>query len=182
MRCDEIQEHLVDLLYNDGGTPVNAEIQDHLKTCPACRQELEELKQTRQYLHAWEDESPLRSITIARHEKLLNRKHGWKYVRYAAVAAMAVICILALANIEIAVNKNGFSFSTHLFAPKQVERDYYTKTEVRDIVKRALDDSEYRTNEITYMRMQKLLDTVEQDQWMDLRLIRGRAAQNRNRN
>ena len=183
MRCDEIRECLIDLLYDEGGTPpANLEIQNHLQTCPSCRREFEELKQTRKVLQVWKDESPLRSVTIARQERLLKQRSGWKYLGYAAIAAMALICILALANTEITVNKNGFSFSTHVIAPPKAERDYYTKNEVRDILKRALDDSEYRTNEFNYMRMQKLLDTVEQDRWMDMRLIRSRAAQNRNRN
>ena len=38
-------------------------------------------------------------------------------------------------------------------------------------MKQALDDSELRMNETNYLMMQKMLDTVEQDRWMDLRLV-----------
>lgn len=182
MQCDDIRERFIELLYEEGGMPAsNAEILDHLQTCAACHRELEELKQTRKCLQAWKDEPPLQNVKIPGHEAYLNRRSGWVYLRYAAIAAMALICILALANIELTWNKSGFSISTHIFANPS-ERDCYSKTEVRDLVKRALDDSEFRMNEVNYLMMQKTLDTVEQDRMMDLRLTRAQAAQNRNRN
>ena len=179
MRCDDIHEYLVELLYDEGGTtPATAEIQDHLRTCPDCSRELAELRQTRKYLHAWKDEQPLRRASIPGQEFLLKRKSSWRYLRYAAVAAMACICILAAANSKLSVNKDGFSFSTHIFPQKSQERDYYTKSEVRSII----DDSESRMNETNNVMAQKVLETIEQERWMDLRYVRSRSAQNQNRN
>lgn len=184
MRCDEIQEHLVDLLYDEGDpTPANLEARNHLQTCTACRDELEQMKKTRIYLQGWKDESPLRSVTIARHEKLLHRRSAWKYVRYTAIAAMALICMLALANADIKWNKDGFSFSTHLLRPKPETLDVYTKTETREIIKAAQDDSESRMREITFITARKILDTVEQEQhYTNLHLVRSGSDQGRNRN
>jgi len=179
MRCDQIQERIVELLYNDGGTPPS-EIQDHVRTCPACRRELEELEQTRKHLQAWKDEAPLRSVAITRREGLLKRKTGWSYAGYAAIAAMALICFLALANTEITVNRNEFKFSTSLFSKKNIRQDYYTKEEARELMKRALDDSELRMSEINYLMVQRMLDTVEQEQQMDLRFMRTKSTQNSN--
>jgi len=182
MRCDEIQEHFVDLLYNEGGTPPDTqEVRDHLGTCLACRREFEELKQTRKYLQTWKDEAPSRSVQIVTgQESLLKQRSSWRYLGYAAIAAMALICLLALANTEIRSDKSGFSISTHLFTRTPAERDYYTKYESRELIKRALDDSEFRTNELSNLMMQKMLDTVERDRWMDLHLTSGRAARNTN--
>lgn len=183
MQCEEIRERFVELLYEEGDTPAsNAVILAHLQTCAACRRELEEMKQTRKYLQAWKDESPLRSVKIPGREAYLSRRSGWAYLRYAAIAAMALICILALANTELTWNKSGFSVSTHIFQRNAPERDSYTKSEVRDVIKRALDDSEIKTTETNYIMIQKMLDAVEQDRLMDLRLTRTQAAQNRNRN
>jgi hypothetical protein len=184
MRCEEIQERFVELVYNeDGLPPENSEIQEHLRTCPACREELEELRQTRKYLHLWKDEDPLQSTSIARLKTSPSGKFRWKYVRYAAIAAMLILCILALANTQIAWNKNGFTFSTHLLPSRQQQgQDYYTKTEVVDLVKQALDDSERRNNELNNLMMQKMLDTVEQDRWMDLRLNRNHTSKYQNKN
>lgn len=185
MQCDEIRERFAELLYEEGEAPAaNADIDilDHLQTCLACRREFEELKQTREYLQAWKDEPPLRSVRIPRHEIHLNRRNGWVYARYAAIAAMALICILALADTELTWNKSGFSISTHIFPRNTSDHNYYTKTEVRDVMKLALDDSEFRMNEVNYLMLQKMLATVEQDRLMDLQLVRSQAAQNRNRN
>jgi len=183
MTCNEIQERFVELLYEEAGVPpASSEILDHLQTCAACRRELEELKQTRKCLRAWKDEPLLRSVKIPGRETYLNRRSGWVYLRHTAIAAMALICILALANVELTWNKSGFSISTHIFPHNPSEQNHYTKTEERDLIKRALDDSESRMNEVNYLMMQKMLDTVEQDRMMDLRLTRAQAVQNRNRN
>ncbi len=183
MRCDEIREQIIELVYDEGDIPpTNVGILEHLQTCSACRGELNELKQTRKYLQLWKDESPLRSVAIVGHETVGHQKSSWRYLGYAAIAAMVLICFLALANTKITWDKNGFSYSTHLFASKDTERDYYTKAELRQLVKQALDDSEFRTNEVNYLMMQKMLDMVERDQWMDLRLVRSRASQNHSGN
>ncbi len=181
MRCDEIQEGFIDLVYDEAGnSQTGTELREHLRTCSNCRKELDELKKTREYLQLWKDESPLKNLATAGLEAFRPRPVRRLSWRYAAIAAMALITLLALANTQISLNKDGFSFSARLFPGRQVERDYYTKAEFRNIVKRALDDSEYRTSETNFLMMQKMLDTVEQDRLMDLRFIRGQFAKNKN--
>ncbi len=183
MQCEEIREHWIDFIYHEGGdSPVVHEMREHLRTCSACRAELEELKQTRNYLQLWKDEAPLRTLSTADNRFGAPRRFNWKYPRYAAIAAMVMLCFLALANTQISWNSHGFSFSTRLFGGNESARDYYTKSEVRDIMKRALDDSELRMNETSYLMMQKMLDTVEQERWTDLRLVNNRATSIQNSN
>lgn len=183
MRCDEIKESLVEILYDECGTSSeHVALREHLRTCTACRKELEELRQTQKIIQLWKDESPIRSTAIARRKAFLPQTLRWKPLRYAAVAAMALMAFLALANTHISWNRDGFSFSTRLFAGHEAEKNFYTKEELRSVMKRALDESELRTNETIYLMMQKTLDTVEQDRWRDLRLIRHEAPQVRNRN
>jgi hypothetical protein len=179
MRCDEIQEGFIDLLYGETGAPQEKiELLEHIRTCPNCRRDLDELKKTQKYLQLWKDESPLQNFRIAERAPLQTRKLSWKVWRYAGIAAMVLITIMALTNAQISWNKDGFSFSTTIFPGKEPGRDYYTKAEARNIMKQALEDSEFRTNETNYLMMQKMLDTVEQDRWSDLRLIRNQFSRN----
>jgi hypothetical protein len=183
MRCEEIREHLIDFVYDEGGTsPAISEMREHVRTCAGCRQELAELRQTQEYLRLWKEETPLRSLVIAGRKSNTPPGFKWKYPRYAAIAAMLILCFLALANTQISWNKDGFSFKTRFIGGSDLAPDYYTKSEVRDIVKRALDDSEFRMNETSYLRMKEMMDRVEQYSWMDLRLVRNRPASAQNKN
>jgi predicted anti-sigma-YlaC factor YlaD len=181
MRCDEIRENFVDLLYDDTSA-ANLEVKNHLQTCLECRREFEDLRQARKYLQEWKDEAPPRSISIARQELHIKRTSYWKYLRYGAVAAMVLICLLAIANTELTWTRDGFSLRTGLLRRAPEQTKYYTKSEVRDLMKRALDDSEMRTNETNYLMLQKMLDTVEQDHWLYSRSAHGSAARGGNRN
>jgi predicted anti-sigma-YlaC factor YlaD len=181
MRCDEIQEHLIDLLYDERGPrPENLELHEHLRTCSACRMEFEELKQARRHLQVWKDEAPLQSVTIPKTEFLLSRSTSRHYLRYAAIAATLLICFLLFAGAEITLNRNGFSYRSHLFTRNVTGQNYYTKSEVRDLVKRALDDSEIRAGEINNVLARRILDAVERERWMDAHLQRTNAARDRN--
>ncbi|MBN1571100.1 MAG: hypothetical protein JXA73_24910 [Acidobacteria bacterium] len=169
MNCDEIRDHLIELIYDEGGdSPDSIEAQEHLRICPACRKELEELRNTRKYLKLWKDEAPPRNVAMAGYAPASSREFPWKYLRYAAIAAMLVICFLALANTRISWNREGFSFSTGLFKEQEPARDYYTKSEVEAI----MNDSEIRISETSRLMILKMLDTVEQDRWMDLQYVR----------
>ena len=173
MRCDEIQERMVELLYDEQGTPsAGPELRAHLLSCPECRKELEELKGVQNLLKVWKDESPLRPVTVPWVAEVPPRARfgtPWRVPIYAAVALLVIIAFLGLSNAEISLGKGGFSYKSHLFGPST---DYYTKAEVRDILKRALDDSESRMTETNYLMMQRVLDTMEQDRLADFRLVR----------
>jgi len=173
MRCDEIQERFVDLLYDEPGTPrAGSELRAHLLSCPACRKELDDLKALQSLLKNWEDAPPLRPVTIPRLPETTRRKWfpaQWLSPAYAAAAILVVLVLLFSLNAEVTWNQQGFHYNSHVFGRSG---DYYTKAQVRDILKRVLDDSEARMTETNYLMMQRLMDTVEQDRQMDLRFVR----------
>jgi predicted anti-sigma-YlaC factor YlaD len=180
MRCDEIQERLIELLYDENSSPqADSELRAHVLSCPTCRNELEELKAAREMLKVWQDEplpSPVIIPAMRRPPTRMSAFFSWRMPGFAAVAAMLILVFLVLANAEITWNKEGFAYRSRIFAGSS---DSYTKAEVRDVLKRVLDDSEARMTETSFLMMQRLLDTLEQDQAMQLRFVRGRS-QNRN--
>jgi hypothetical protein len=190
MRCDEVQERFVELLYNERGTPsAGPELQAHVDSCPACQTELSDLRAVRSSLKAWKDEPPLRSVSIvappAMVASIRPRFSAMRIARFAAIAAMLVLAFLAVANAEITWNQGGFSFRTHTFwrpDPGPDPANYYKRAEVRAIIKAVADDSEARMNETMYLMINRMLDTIEEERRMDLRFINSRAAQVRSKN
>jgi anti-sigma factor RsiW len=174
MRCDEIQESFVDLLYDERGTPpASEELRAHLASCPDCRAELEGLRATRSSLQAWQDESPPRPIRlpVAAPAPATGGLRRLRPVRYAAIAAMLLLTVLALANSEIRWNKDGFHFSARLLSGSGAD-DVYSKSETRALLKNVLDESESRMLETNYLLLQRMMDTLEQERLSDIQKIR----------
>jgi len=164
MKCNDIQERFIDLLYQEKGTPSSSpELEAHIQSCPACRKELVELKGLQTTLKAWKDEPPLRPVVIPRSEPagFASWIPAWRLLRYAAVAALVVIAFLGVANADIQWNREGFSFKTHLLSTEAVPSasgDYYTRQEVQAIVGRILDES----REMDLQMGRRLLETIDQ--------------------
>jgi hypothetical protein len=172
MRCEEIKERFIDLLYSERGTPsASPELQAHLQSCPACRLELEELRGVRTALHTWTDEAPLRSLVFPATARPKSWMPGWAVNRYAAVAAVIVAGCLVLSNAEITWNEQGFAFRSHLLG-QQDRQDYYTRDEVRELLKNVLDDTETRIMETNHIMMRQMWDTIEQEQLQNLNFAR----------
>jgi hypothetical protein len=185
MRCDEIQERLIELLYDEPGmASADFSLREHVNSCAACRKELEELQGTRRILNLWKNENPLNSAEILRAAKASHGAFGtaWQMARIGAIAALVFLGILALANTRLAWNDQGFSFSTRLFSGGNSPADYYTRAEVREIVRRSLDDSEARMYETNSLMIQEALDTMEKEQYAFFRLAGSKGNQRRNVN
>lgn len=193
MRCDEIQERFVELLYDERGTPpASPELRAHVLTCASCRRELEELRTVRGVLGLWKDEAPrdvvlpasarlapvapiAPIVTIAPIATRFRSKPRFVAVaRWGAIAAMLVMALLALGNADVTWNRDGFAFRTRLFAQEAAPADYYTKGEVRRLVKLALDDTERSMTEANYVMMQRLLETIDQEKQEDMRFLASR--------
>jgi len=161
MQCNECREHFVDLLYAEQGTsPASQDALDHLDACPSCKNELAELRGLQSTLKIWKDEPPLRPVLVPkmRPHTGMSLPPLWGIARYAAIAALVTLAFLGLANAQIGWGQNGFSFKTSLFARTPAD-DYYTKEQLRTILKRVMDDTE----KANYQMMQKMLDTIDQE-------------------
>jgi hypothetical protein len=103
-------------------------------------------------------------------------------LRYAGVAALLIITLLSISNAEVTWNSKGFSFRSHGLTGRSVNPDYYTKAEVRDILKKVLDDSESRMTDLNYMMIQRMRDTFEQEHLQELRYVRNSDVRDRGKN
>jgi hypothetical protein len=183
MRCDEIQERFVELLYREHGTPsASAELVAHLDSCPACRRELEDLRAVREFLGRWKDEAPLRPVTLPSTPAAPQPVFAvWRSLRYAGVAAMVLLSLLALSNAEISWNEQGFSFRTHLLGPGAAG-DAYTKAEMREILRRVRDESEAYMRETNYQMLQTLKDTIDSEHQAEYRQLVSRTSRRQTHN
>jgi len=180
MQCNEIKERFVDLLYSEQGTPsADPELQEHVRSCPACQKELAELKELQVTLRMWKDEPPLRPTIIPRPEPAFGRIlfPFWKVVRYAAIAALITLAFLGLSNAQIRWDKDGFSFRTSLRS-QAVQADSYTKEEMEGILKKVMVIS----GEDSFQMMQYMLNTLDAARATELRAITRQIKESRSRN
>jgi predicted anti-sigma-YlaC factor YlaD len=184
MRCDEVKERLVDLVYEErrAGTD-DPELETHVRSCPACRQEMDELRRARAALSLWKDEAPLRPVLLPVPGKAVWwRDSFWPVARRVAMAAAVLLAFLAVTNAEVSWEKGRFSFRTSLLPATTSTSDSYTRQETRDLVRRALDDTESRMTETNYLMMQRLMDTMYQERWSDMYVVKARGSDSRRKN
>ncbi len=189
MRCDEIKERFVELLYDERGTvPASPELRAHIDSCPSCRKELEDLKALQGVLRNWKDEQPLRPVWIPQAQPLLPlSKRGFpifKVLRYAGVAALVTLAFLAVSNAEFTRTRDGFAFRTHAFswAQSQTQEEYITKPEMLKIVKEAVSDSESYMSSYMDQQVNAALDLVDKQMGQEMMYVRGRYSQSKSKN
>jgi hypothetical protein len=184
MRCDEVKERLIDLLYEERRAgSADPELEAHVRSCPACRQEIDELRGARAALSIWKDEAPLRPVLLPVPGKAVWwRDSFWPVARRVAMAAAVLLAFLAVTNAEVSWEGGRFSFRTSLLPATASTSNYYTKLETRDLVRRALDDTESRMTETNYLMMQRLLDTMDQERWSEMHLVKAQGNDGRTKN
>jgi hypothetical protein len=184
MRCDEIKERLVDLLYDERRSGhADPELQAHVESCLSCRRELEDLGSARAALSLWEDEAPLRPVALpAPRKSVPGWITFWPVARRFAMAAALLLAFLALTNAEVSWENGRFSFRTSLLPAPASGSSYYTKAETRDLVRGALDDTESRMTETNYLMMQRMMDTMDQERWSEMRQVIARGNDSRIKN
>jgi len=183
MRCEEIQERFVELLYRESGTPpASPELQAHVLSCPVCQGRLQELQSVQKMLRLWPEEPMERPVTVPREAHRFGRAPAAyrRIAGFAAAAAAIVLAFLALSNAQMRWNQDGFSFQTRLWGGG--ESDVYSKEEVHELLLRAMRDSEQEIRESNFVMLQRMLETIDAERYQDLQRIELRLAKGLNRN
>lgn len=127
IECNEYQHLLVDYVYDDLDPRREPLLQEHLRTCAACRAELAELEKTKMALSAWpapeaEPAWAFSGRNLSWWSRLktrwLNRPHpGRRLALATAFACMALFTTLALFNTRIQYGDGHLDFSMSLTRP-----------------------------------------------------------------
>ena len=111
MKCDDMPQKLISLLYDELDEKEAAKIHAHLKTCTACRQVYEELGSTSKLLQKWEDVTPGMNFIFtqeptSRWEVLKEKIHrlSWKRRLALGIPALAAVSLLFLAILNFRVS------------------------------------------------------------------------------
>ena len=114
--CDK--EQLVSYLYDDLGDADRAAFDAHLRTCAACREELNALRGVRADLISWAPPQPDFGFRVVREPKVLPMPaRAWRawYTPAAGLAAAAVLVLAAasaIAHVEVHRGPDGMTVRT----------------------------------------------------------------------
>jgi hypothetical protein len=95
MQCEKLREDLLDVLYDEASTETRRRVEVHVTQCPACRNELDSLRQLRRRLSAWKVPGPLRQPV----RPAPNR--GLRLLAAAAVLLVSLGAALGLSGSEL---------------------------------------------------------------------------------
>ena len=118
------KDSLIAYLYDEVEAPLRQEIEEHLRTCRACTDEVGALASVRIGLSAWTPPETELGITIARKSETASRADWWSNVPVwaqlaaaALVFALGVSVALSVANIQVRSSADGVVVTTGWMAP-----------------------------------------------------------------
>jgi hypothetical protein len=117
-RCDDsrMKEALVALLYDELDSRERADIEAHLASCSACREEASALRALRLELPAWTPPERELGFAIvdrsARSERATRSPWALPAWGLAAAAALVLLAGAAIANLEVSYDNDGFRVRT----------------------------------------------------------------------
>ncbi len=100
MTCERLQENMAEYLDGVLSAEEQNTIETHLSSCERCRQEVQEIKQSLDWIKQTEDISPppaLRHNVLKQLEREANRKHYFQFPSWMTHAAVAALFIILLA-------------------------------------------------------------------------------------
>ena len=193
MTCDLSKERLIGFYYDEVDPVERREIQAHLETCPACREELEALGQTTGVLRAWPDEEPDMDLVFVRDREPFWRSlipdwlsdGGWR--RFAggmALGAAAAVVLLALLNVQVGFTDGTLSLNVGLRGtpeqpspadplPRPVTlaefADYQDQS--LSLIRDLLENAETRQRRDIGLALARFADDLDQQRQRDLQLV-----------
>lgn len=114
------KDSLIAYLYDEVEPPLRQQIEEHLRSCRACADELDSLAMVRTELSAWTPPEVELGITIARKADVVRPARWWSEIPAWAQAAAAVFLLavgLGAANIQVRSGPDGIVVTTGWMTP-----------------------------------------------------------------
>ena len=120
-RCDD-KDTLVAYLYDEIDSEQRRDVEEHLRTCAACRSEVESLRHVRQDLAAWQPPEAHLGFQLAQKPATVLPSPRWTVPALPAWAQAAAAVLLlasgaAIANVQVRYGNEGLSVTTGWMAP-----------------------------------------------------------------
>ena len=113
MKCKDMPQQLVSLLYGELEADEAKKIQNHIEKCPSCRKAYQELQTTTHLLEKWEDAVPHGHFVFvndsaslwARWKERFLQLSGWRRMA-VGIPAFAAICLVFLSLLNFRASKD----------------------------------------------------------------------------
>jgi hypothetical protein len=188
MSCEMSKERLIGFAYDDMETGEREQIESHLANCPACRQALADMGQTRGILESWPDERPDMDLVFVREKRsiwsgLLPEWLSFQgFGKFAAGMAVGVASVLLLLSVlHVSVQEGRLTFSLEpIPSPQQVDpldrpvtlKEFASlQRESLSLVEQMLQDSEERQSQSFDYALTQFAGALEEKRNRDLQLV-----------
>lgn len=188
MKCKNMPERLVSLVYEELDADQSTEVRAHLDACEACRGIYEELSSTTHLLAEWKDVAPETNFvfvteTASRWAERWRRIRGLGWGRRLALGipalAAAALLVLAILNVRVDVQEGRWSAAFSILPRQEVSipREQLidaldqVQSETLLLVSRMLEESEDRQRRENAVAMAQLARDVDLKRQRDLRLV-----------
>jgi hypothetical protein len=188
MKCKDMPEQLVSLLYGELEADEAKRVKDHFKKCSSCRQTYQELQATTNILEKWEDVTPKGhfvfvnepSSVLNRWKKRFSDLTGWSKLA-AGIPALAAICLLflSLINFRASKDQSGWHFAFSLFPVKErsIDKNQWMEAfgqlqkETLMLTSQMIQDSEIRQKREAALQLTDYAQNIEKQRMQDLRMV-----------
>ncbi len=172
MKCNLTRENLMDYLYEEMGEQERVELEAHLQSCPACKNQVSEFREAVELLNLGTEETPAEKLTFVPNRGPSLRRFSWRgstagHIGLAfALGALCATFVLSLSKFEFSYSDGEFSgrfgAETHKEGPlaaMQPENELATRSELRS----------YREDAVH--EVEELLRTSEERQKNEIRAV-----------
>ena len=185
MKCDDMPQRLVTLLYGELEPEEEKQIKAHLKACPACRQVYEELRGTSRVLQKWEDVAPKMNLVFVQEPvsrwktwKEKYRQLDWGRRLALGVPVLAVLLFISLTVLNFRARYEGGEWNVAFSLIPQREQGYseeqlaealnQSQQETLVLLSRMIEEGEYRQRREFTLMLAQFAQDLEKQRRQDL--------------